>query len=54
MRTMMAALSWGYELMLEAEHRFRIKWGRGIRCCTDPPHILRVMPHHAVKRDWTT
>ena len=22
----------GYELMLEAEHRFRIKWGGGIGC----------------------
>ena len=27
-----------YELMMEAEHRYRIKWGGGTRCCHSPSH----------------
>ena len=28
----------GYELMIEAEHQYRIKWGGGIRCHWSPLH----------------
>ena len=28
----------GYELMIEAEHQYRIKWGGGIRCHCSPSH----------------
>ena len=34
----------GYELMLEVEHRFRIKWGRGIRCHWSPSHSASNAP----------
>ena len=34
----------GYELMLEAEHRFRIKWGGGVRCCQSPSHSASNIP----------
>ena len=34
----------GYELMLEAEHRFRIKWGRGVGCRRSPSHSASNAP----------
>ena len=34
----------GYELMLQEEHRFRIKWGGGIRCHQSPLHSASNTP----------
>ena len=36
-----------YELMMEAEHQFRVKRGGGVGCTAAPHHPL-AMPHHAV------
>ena len=34
----------GYELMIEAEHRYRIKWGGGIGCHWSPSHASSAPP----------
>ena len=34
----------GFELMIEAEHRYRIKQGGGIRCCCSPSHASSTLP----------
>ena len=39
-----------YELMMEAEHQFRIKWVGAFGIAT--PHHLLALPHSAVERHW--
>ena len=39
-----------YELMMEAEHRYRIKWGGKLDAAA--PHHMLAPPHHAILRHW--